>query len=798
MRECGVLTRMSPEINKQIALEIAHVLFIDIVGYSKLSINEQRAVVDELTQIVRGAEQFQKAEASQRLIKISTGDGIALVFYTNLEAPVRCAMELSRALKDRPRLRLRMGIHSGPVSGVIDVTGRTNLAGSGLNLAQRVMKCGDDGHILVSKHVADDLEEYEEWRPRLHNLGTCEVKHGLYIGIANLYDSQVGNPQLPKKLQAVKKHRTRLRWAEMAVALLMLAAIIGAFVFLLLRPTRSALAVPQKSIAVLPFQNLSRDEANAFFADGVQDEILTDLARIADLKVISRTSVMDYKSGVARNLRKIGQQLEVANVLEGSVQRSGNRVRVNVQLIDTRNDRHLWGQSYDRDLADVFAIQSEIAKTIADELHAKLSPNEKSEIERPATKDITAFDLYTRAKQLFSTPSFNVGSKPNLLQAVGLLNESVARDPSFFRGFCQLAFVHDALYFFGHDRTSARLSLAEAALEAASRLRPDAGETHVARAWNLYWGHLDYDGALAELEVARRTLPSDPQILFLTGLVQRRQGHWEESTRSFERAANFDPRNFGVLQNIEGNYATLGRYAEQKVWLDRILALEPDDVVTKVILAEVDFQSRADTRPLHQMIDSVRATNPGAVPDIIHWWLHCALAERNAAAATDALIAAREDPISLGDDVFCNRPFMEGVIARMAKDDDKALLAFTAARGEQEKIVHAQPNFGPAWCVLGLIDAALGRKEEALREGRHAVELLPVEKDAIRGPALIKYLAMTAAWSGDKDLACQQLRIVVPPPTPVTYGQLKLMPFWDPLRGDPCFEQIVTSLAPKR
>jgi TolB-like protein/class 3 adenylate cyclase len=789
---------MSTEIKKEIQLEIAYVLFMDIVGYSTYPINEQRALRDGLNQLVQSTERFREADAAGTLIKSPAGDGMALVFHRSPEEPVECALEISRALKGHPNLPLRMGVHSGPVSAVVDVNNQTAVAGPGINLAQRVMDCGDAGHILLSEHVAEDLEQYPHWQPYLHELGECEVKHGMRVGVVNVYADEVGNSQPPKKFQALKKHRARVRWAEVAVALLVLAAIIGAFVFLLLRPTRSALAVPEKSIAVLPFQNLSKDEANAFFADGVQDEILTDLARIADLKVISRTSVMDYKSGVARNLRKIGQQLEVANVLEGSVQRSGNRVRVNVQLIETRNDRHLWGQSYDRDLADVFAIQSEIAKTIAEELHAKLSPNEKSEIERPATKDITAFDLYTRANQLFSKPSFNVGSKPNLLQAVGLLNESVARDPSFFRGFCQLAFVHDALYFFGHDRTSARLSLAEAALEAASRLRPDAGETHVARAWNLYWGHLDYDGALAELEVARRTLPADPQILFLTGLVQRRQGHWEESTRSFERAANFDPRNFGVLQNIEGNYATLGRYAEQKVWLDRILALEPDDVVTKVILAEVDFQSRADTRPLHQMIDSVRATNPGAVPDIIHWWLHCALAERNAAAATDALIAAREDPINLGDDVFCNRPFMEGVIARMAKDDDKARLAFTAARGEQEKIVQAQPNFGPAWCVLGLIDAALGRKEEALREGRHAVELLPVEKDAIRGPALIKYLAMIAAWSGDKALACQQLRIVVPPPAPVTYGQLKLMPFWDPLRGDPCFEQIVASLAPKR
>ncbi len=559
----------------------------------------------------------------------------------------------------------------------------------------------------------------------------------------------------------------------------------------------SGLPIPTKSIAVLPFENLSAHPENAFFTDGVQDEILNDLAKIADLKVISRTSVMQYKTGVKRNVREIANALGVAHVVEGSVQRVANRVRVSAQLIDARTDTHVWAEHYDRPIDDVFVIQSQIAMAIADELHAKLSPNEKTEIERPATGDITAFDLYIRAKQLFSTPSFNVSSKPNLARAADLLNESVARDPSFFRGFCQLAFVHDALYFFGHDRTSTRRALAEAALEAASRFRPDAGETHLARAWNLYWGHLDYDGALAELEIAHRTLPNDPQILFLTGLIQRRQGHWEESTRTFERAVIFDPRNFAVLQNIEGNYATLGRYAEQQVWLGRILAFEPDDAVTKVILAAVDFEWRADIQPLHQMIDSVRATNPAAVPDIDNWWLQCALAERDATAATDALIAAREDPINLGNDIFCSRPFVEGVIARMAKDNDKARSAFTAARAKQEKIVQAQPDFGPPWCVLGLIDAALGRKEEALREGRRAVELLPVEKDAIRGPAVIKCLAMIAAWAGDKDLACQQLAIIIRPPSPVTYGQLKLLPFWDPLRGDPRFEHIVASLAPK-
>src|SRR6476469_1530100 len=438
---------MAAEFKKEIALEIAHVLFIDIVGYSKLSINDQSAAVEELNQVVRVSDQLQRAEAADRLLKIATGDGMALVFYTSPEAPAHCAVEISRALKEHPRLHVRMGIHSGPVSGVVDVNGRPNLAGAGLNTAQRVMSCGDAGHILLSKHVAEDLEEYDRWRPLLHDLGTCEVKHGVRIGVTNLYSDELGNPQLPKKFQALKKHRSRARWAEVAIGLLVLGAIAAAFLFVLRRPMRSALTVAEKSVAVLPFENLSSDKENAYFADGVQDEILTNLARIADLKVISRTSVMQYKSGIARNLREIGQQLGVAHLLEGSVQRAANRVRVNAQLIDTRTAAHLWAQTYDRDLADVFAIQSEIAKAIADQLQARLSPNEKAAIEKRPTNDLVAFDLYTRAKALrLSTFSFNVLANQNLLQAVELLDQAVARDPAFLLAWCELAATHDRLY----------------------------------------------------------------------------------------------------------------------------------------------------------------------------------------------------------------------------------------------------------------------------------------------------------------------------------------------------------------
>jgi TolB-like protein/class 3 adenylate cyclase/Tfp pilus assembly protein PilF len=812
--------RMPAEPKPDLQPEIAHLLLIDVVGFSKLLDNDQIELLEELNQIVRSTECFQTAEARGNFIRVPTGDGMTLVFFHSPEEPVRCALEISRTLQEHPRIQLRMGVHSGQVNRVTDINDKTSLTGSGINVAQRVLDCGDAGHILLSAHVAEDLGQYRQWRPLLHDVGECEVKHGLRLHLFNLYKDNLGNPQVPDKLKrrgrkmeldAVRAiSEPRLPKFVIAVALVVaaLALVVSSLIFfhrVSPRMTPSILVegaarkttvfIPEKSVAVLPFENLSAEKENAYFADGVQDEILTHLAKIADLKIISRVSVMQYKSGVARNLREIGQELGVANIVEGSVQRAGNRVRVNAQLVDTRTDRQLWGQTYDRDLADVFTIQSEIAKAIAEQLQAKLSPREENAIERPPTGDVTAFDLYTRAKNLLLI-GLSSAMKANLLQAVDLLNQAVARDPSFFRAYCQLAYAHDALYFLGFDHTAARLALAEAAVQAASRLRPDAGETHLARAQNLYWGYLDYDGALAEVEVAHQTLPNDSRTFELKGLIERRQGHWQESTRNLERAIDLDPRNFFTLQQIAISYGVLRRYDEQKSVLGRALTIEPNDVDTKVALASIEFHSKADTRPLHQTIDSVRATNPAAVPSIADAWLSCALAERDVAAAKNALNAFGDIPLTYYA-VHLNRPLIEGIIARMTKDEGKARAAFAAARTEQEKAVQAQPNYGPALCAMGLIDAGLGRKEEALREGRRAVELLPVEKDALNGPLMITYLAMIAAWVDDKDLACEQLAIAVRPPSTVSYGQLKLLPFWDPLRGDPRFEKIVASLAPK-
>ena len=547
-------------------------------------------------------------------------------------------------------------------------------------------------------------------------------------------------------------------------------------------------------IAVLPFENLSEDKESTFFADGVQDDVLTKLAKIRDLKVISRTSVMQYRGN--RNMREIGAELGISHALQGSIRKSGTQLHLNAQLIDTRTDTHVWAEQYDCDLNGVFAAQSEIALKVADQLHAKLSTAERLDMARPPTANLTAFEFYTRAKDLVLMTSFIRNTKANLLQAADLLNQAIVNDPSFFQAYCQLSHTHDLLYFFGFDRTPARLALAESAIQAAFRLRRDSGEAHLARAENLYRGYLDYDGALAELEVARQSLPNDPMVFELKGYIERRQGRQQEALQNLERAMDLDPRNFFTLQQIAATYERLRRYADEATMLERALAIKPDDLDTKVARALMEVDWKADTRPLHRLIDEVRAKNSADVENVADAWLICALFERDATAVKTALNASGENPLS--DDVIqFNRPFVEGVIARMTNDTEKSRGAFTAARAAQEKIVQAQPDYGPPLCVLGLIDAALGRKEDALREGRRAVELLPVEKDAINGARMISYLAMIAAWVGDKDLACEQLAIAIHPPSTVTYGQLKLLSFWDPLRGDPRFEKIVVSIAPK-
>src|SRR5437764_4227192 len=610
------------------------------------------------------------------------------------------------------------------------------------------------------------------------------------------------------KLERDVDRRSTRTTGRKLTALVVIVAVLaaGVTVFRFQHPqqaakqARAAVAIESKSIAVLPFENLSEEKANAYFADGIQDEILVRLAKIADLKVISRTSTRHYKSA-PENLRAIGQELGVAHLLEGSVQRAANRVRVNAQLIDARTDAHLWAQTYDRDLADVFAIQGEIARAIAEQLQAKLSPNEKKAIEQPPTTDLAAFDLYSRAKSLLLKANFSVTYEPNVREAIELLDEAVKRDPSFFDAYCQLAYAHEYLYGqTGSDHTPARLALAEAAVQVATRLRPAAAETHLARAQYLYYGLRDYAGALAQLEIARRALPNDPRLFELTGYILRRRGQQEEGLQNLQRAVELDPRNFDILQQIALSYQFVGRYADSIAALDRALAIAPDNVETRAS-RELDYIFwKADTRPLHQTIDSILAQGPSAIAPAADVWFACALAERDPAAAERALVALGDNPCWGESTIYLSRSFGEGLLARMTKDEARARTAFEAARAQQEKIVQAQPDYGPALCVLGLIDAALGRKDLALDEGRRAIALTPLEKDVINGSRVLQYFAITAAWAGDKELALQQLGAGLPAPVAsqmLSYGALKLHPVWDPLRGDPRFEKIVASLAPK-
>ena len=789
--------------------KLAAIMFTDMVGYSALSQRDEKLaqeLLEEHRRLLR--EIFPRFNGTE--IK-TIGDAFLVEFGSALEA-AQCAIEIQRTLAKRNadiapdrRIELKIGIHIGDV-----VHRGGDVYGDGVNIASRIEPVAGPGGICVSMDVERQIRNALE--ARFEKLAPTDLKNiSVPMELFRIVLPWERHTRLTEEPQrrAVRQRRSiPVGWIA---AVLLLLVVIGAGVFVFQRqktkvaPRQSEAAtastIPDKSIAVLPFENLSSDKENAYFTDGVQDEILTDLAKIADLKVISRTSVMQYKSGLARNLRKIGEELGVAHVVEGSVQRAANKVRVNAQLIDARNDAHLWAQTYDRDLADVFAIQSEIAKAIADQLQAKLSPNEKKAIEQPPTTDLAAFDLYSRAKSLLLTAAFSATNGPDVRKAIELMDEAVKRDPSFFDAYCQLAYAHEVLYAVqGFDHTPARLALAEAALQAATRLRPDAGETHLARAQFLYYGRRDYAGALAELESARRALPNDARIFELTGYILRRRGQQEEGLRNLQRAVELDPRNFFTLQQIALSYLYLGRYSESIAALDRALSIVPDNVETRTARGLYYLCWKADAQPLHQTIDSILGQGPSAIAPAADTWFACALAERDAAAAERALVALGDNPSWGESTIYLSRSFGEGLLARMTKDEARARIAFEAARAQQEKRVQAQPDYGPALCVLAMIDAGLGRKELALEEGHRAIALTPMEKDVNTGSRVIQYFAITSAWAGDKELALRQLETGLRAPDAsllLSYGALKLLPFWDPLRGDPRFEKIVTSLAPK-
>lgn len=803
---------MADSGSDELRLEIAHVLFIDTVGYSKLSTPQQHAVSTALNQLVRTAPTFQKAAAAQELIRLPTGDGMVLVFYDRRESPIECAIEIHEALRqtDVPGLRLRMGIHSGPVTRLDDVNDQSNVAGAGVNTAQRVMAFADAGHILLSERVAEDLREDERWRPHLHPLGSCESKHGATLHLVNFANGVAGNPARPRKLlkgasepdlraTARKKSARRqllvLGGTGLLIALLAAAATV-LFYYLNHRPSPlpDVTKLPAKSVAVLRFESRSTEKENEFFTLGVAEEIRAALKSVSDLKVSDGISSNSFTESQPRNLRAIAEALSVAYLVEGSVQRANGKVRVIVELIDARSGESKWSEHYDRDLRDVFAIQSEVAERIAAELEARISPAEKAIIEKPITESLEAYDLYNRGVALGLTIIYDSHRQQSLFEAAQLLEQAVQLDPKFLLAYCQLARVHDVIYILGIDHTAERLGRGEAAAARALTLQPQAGPAHLALAFHYYCAG-DHLRAREELAIAEKSLPNEPRIFEITAYILRREGRFDEAAKAFQRALTLDPRNLYLLQEVAGNYEILRRFGPMAQTYDRALLLDPQNPSIRVSRALIAFQAKADPAPVHATLTQVLKGQPDAAKSLATLRFYVALCARDPAAAERAIAdmpaGGFHELIFAFPDEWC-----VGLVARLRGDSAAATQAFTEARATAAEVVARQPDYVGGLCVLGMIDAMLGRKAEALAEGRRAVALMPPSQDALNGELLMEYLAFIYAWCDEPEAAVAQLAAAAKRPGQLTYGDLRLNPFWDPLRARPDFAKVVASLAP--
>jgi TolB-like protein/Flp pilus assembly protein TadD len=769
---------MPIQANSSFRLEIGHVLFIDIVSYSALLLNEQSDLLTELNEVVRGTKHFRSAEAEGRLVRLPTGDGMALVFHNSPEEPAHCALEISQALEEHPKLRVRMGIHSGPVNEVADVNERANIAGAGINIAQRVMDCGDAGHILLSRHVAEDLQHLPEWRPYLHHVGECAVKHGDTISIVNLYTTELGNPNPPRLKLAETQVRRRRRRNALLLGTASLVALILAGFFLL--PRASARKI-DKSIAVLPFQNLSDEKENTYFADGIQDDILTNLSKIGDLKVISRMSVMSYRGDGARNAREIGKALGVATLLEGSVRRVANRVRVSVQLINASNDEHLWAEDYDRDLTDVFAIQTDLAQKIASALQAKLSPNEKARLDHRPTQDPNAYLLYVQAHDyankmdLFHDTS--VKAEPFFEQAIKL-------DPNFALAFAGLSMVESWLYH-SSDPIPARRDKARFNADEALRLQPNLPEGHLALGFSYYYG------ALAEFEIAKRDLPNEAEAYMAIASIQRRQGKWAESNANFEKAATLDPKNATILTNLASSYMAQRNFEAADKILDRAILAAPQSSEACGIKGLVAIHWKGDLSLAENEFSKIPAqADPSGLMTWARAWI--LTLKRKFPEALQVLQQFRGETLANSTTAPRPKALLEGQLYLYQGEKERARTAFEHARAVAEQLVREAPQEPTRHGQLGLILAALGQKEEAINEGKRAVKLLPESEDAFDGPQATESLALIYAWTGEFDEAFRLLdHLLVVPNFSLTIPILKLDPSWDPLREDPRFQALI-------
>jgi len=815
----------SAETKPDLPLEIAHLLLIDVVGYSTLLVNEQIELLQELNQIVHGTQSFRAAEAIGKLIRVPTGDGMALLFFRSPEEPVRCALEISRALQDHPRIQLRMGIHSGPVAPVRDVNEQTNMTGSGINVAQRVLDCGDGGHILLSGHVAEDLADYRHWQPYLHDLGECEVKHGLRLHLFNLYKDGLGNPQVPEKLTPRWKHKPALvrrvsppRWPKplLVVALVVSAvALIASSLVFFNRasspPTTSPLSeeiaskatvlVPEKSIAVLPFENRSEEKANAYFADGVQDEILARLSKVADLKVISRTSTQHYKSA-PENLPEIAKQLGVAHILEGSVQKRGDAVRVNVRLVKAANESHLWADTFDRKLTDIFSVESEVAKTIADQLRAKLSGQEEQVIAAKPTDNVEAYDAYLRG--LAYTLKTGTNTPAYYLAAQKYLREAVRLDPKFALAWSLLSLVDARGYISVNlQPTVALREETRQAAETALTLQPNLSEALHAKAFYHYACLKDYDTAVRYFEQARQFLPNNSRIPQSLAYVARRRGEWDRSEAYFNEAERLDPRNVSLLAQHALSYTMLRRFPEAVRKFDQVLDIIPDDADTLSTKAAI-AQAEGDLPRASALLAPLRPA--AGLAQALETQVYQAILERRPAEIVSRLkeILAKPDP-ALG---YFNGElrFYLGWAQEVAGDHAGAQESWRQTRSELESFLKEQTENRRLVEHLALTNMGLGDKVATLTLTERAMAANPIERDAVSGAAPIEVLARVATRMGEPDRAIVALQKLLSVPgegalaenIPLTPALLRLDPMFDPLRNDPRFEKIVASLAPKR
>src|SRR5438046_1293383 len=857
---------MADEQKAKRRLEIAHVLFMDIVDYSKRLTDEQTEALQELNQIVRNTEAVRDAQAAGTLTILPTGDGMALVFTGSVEEPVECALEISHALRAQPSLPVRMGIHSGPIYHVKDANGRDNIAGIGINIAQRVMDCSDAGHILVSKRVADDLAQQRRWQPYLHELGDVEVKHGVVVSLVNLYAETIGNPTPPSRLGKVRggvralSRGARKRLSPVARAIFMIVGLLIALTFMLaivsvifapaimrsldqrrlatlpqpsatavpsladtiknavakqitnelqgelsrkknaaVEPPSADAAVPEKSIAVLPFENLSEDKSNAYFAEGIQDEILTRLSKIADLKVISRTSTQNYKS-TPENLPEIAKQLGVAHILEGRVQKSGDVGRVNVQLIKAADDSHLWADTFDRKLTDLLSVESEVAKAIAEQLRVHLTGREEQVIAAKPTDNPKAYDAYLRGLaynvQTVYTPA-------NALGAQKYLREAVRLDPKFALSWALLS-IADARGYITQSLqpTVALREEARQAAETALALQPNLGEALLATG-NYYHACLkDYDTAVRYFEQARQFLPNSSQIPALLASVARRRGQWDRSESYFNQTERLDPRNVNLLGQHAQLYIELRRFPEALRKFDQVLDIMPGDVDTLAEKAAI-AQAEGDLPRASAHLASIHP--PAEDPQALETQLYQAILERRPAQIIPRLkeILAKPDP-ALGS-ITGELRFYLGWAQDVAGDHTSAQESWRQARSELEPFLKEQPENFSLMGDLALTSMGLGDKTAAFKLIERAMTVISIEKDAVWGPIPIEILARVSARMGEPDRAIAALEKLLSIPydgalaqnVPLTPALIPLDPMFDPLRNDPRFQKLVAAEAPK-